>query len=186
MRRRLQRRLGRSLALALALLCCAPAWADAPPTEYQVKAAYLFNFGQFVEWPAQAWSSPAAPFGICVVGSDPFGTMLDDVTRGEALGGRPLQVRRFASASEISGCQILFIGRSESGRIEATLQALQGRSVLTVTDIEGADKYGAMIVLRNDNQHIRMRINLAAARASHLVISSKLLRPAEVVGNDAD
>ena len=185
MRRRPHRPLSRGLALALALLCCAPAWADAP-TEYQVKAVYLFNFGQFVEWPAQAWSSPAAPFEICVVGSDPFGTMLDDVTRGEALGGRPLLVRRFANTSDVTGCQILFIGRSESRRIGETLQALQGRSVLTVTDIEGAEKYGAMIVLRNDNQHIRMRINLGAARASHLVISSKLLRPAEVVGNDAD
>jgi len=170
----------------LALLCCARAWADAPPTEYQVKAAYLFNFGQFVEWPAQAWSSPSAPFEICVVGSDPFGSLLDDVTRGEALGGHPLRVRRVASAAEVSGCQILFIGRSESDRIVETLQTLQGRSVLTVTDIEGAENHGAMIVLRNDNKHIRMRINLAAAKASHLVISSKLLRPAEVVGNDAD
>jgi hypothetical protein len=184
MRRRPQRPPGRGLALAL--LCCARAWADVAPTEYQVKAAFLFNFGQFVEWPAQSWSSPSAPFEICVVGSDPFGTTLDELTRGEVLGGHPLRVRRFADAGEASGCRILFIGRSEAGRIEATVQALQGRSVLTVTDIDGAEKHGAMIVLRNDNNHIRMRINLAAARASHLVISSKLLRPAEVVGNDHD
>ena len=184
MRRPTHRLLGRGLALAL--LCSAAARADAPPTEYQVKAAYLFNFGQFVEWPAQAWSSPSAPFQICLVGKDPFGTMLDDVTRGEALGGHPLMVRHIASAGDVAGCQILFIGRSESGSIEETLQTLQGRSVLTVTDVEGAENHGAMIVLRNDNQHIRMRINVAAAKASHLVISSKLLRPAEVVGNDAD
>jgi hypothetical protein len=102
------------------------------------------------------------------------------------LGGHPLRVRHFANAAEATGCRILFIARSEAARIEETLQALQGRSVLTVTDIDGAEKHGAMIVLRNDNNHIRMRINLAAARASHLVISSKLLRPAEVVGNDHD
>jgi hypothetical protein len=174
--------------LAFALLWCALALARAapPPSEYQVKAAYLFNFGQFVEWPAQAWDSPTAPFVICVIGSDPFGTALDDVARGEALGGHPLVVRRFTDPEDVKGCQILFIGRSEAGRIGQTLQPLQGRSVLTVTDIEGADKQGAMIVLRNDNNHIRMRINLGAAKAGHLVISSKLLRPAEVVGTDED
>src|SRR6478672_13263637 len=79
-----------------------------PASEYQVKAAYLFNFGQFVEWPAQAWSSPSAPFQICLVGKDPFGTTLDDVTRGEALGGHPLMVRHIASAGDVAGCQILF------------------------------------------------------------------------------
>jgi hypothetical protein len=171
---------------AFALPWCALATAAPPPTEYQVKAAYLFNFGQFVEWPAQAWSSPNAPFVICVIGSDPFGTALDDVARGETLGGHPLQVRRIARPEEVRDCQILFFGRSEAGRIQQTLQALQGRSVLTVTDIEGAENQGAMIVLRNDSKHIRMRINLGAAKAGHLVISSKLLRPAEVVGNDAD
>ncbi len=171
--------------LALALLGCALAWAAPPPTEYQVKAAYLFNFGQFVEWPAQAWSSPSAPFVICVLGSDPFGTALDDVARGETLGGHPLQVRRLARSEDVKDCQILFIGRSEAAHIGQTVQGLQGRSVLTVTDIEGAENQGAMIVLRNDAKHIRMRINLGAAKASHLVISSKLLRPAEVVGNDA-
>ena len=171
--------------LVFALLWGARAWAGEPPTEYQVKAAYLFNFGQFVEWPAQAWSSPGAPFAICVIGSDPFGTALDDVARGEALDGHPLLVRRVAQPEEVKDCQILFIGRSEAGRIGQTLRALQGRSVLTVTDIDGAENQGAMIVLKNDNKHIRMRINLGAARAGHLVISSKLLRPAEVVGNDA-
>jgi hypothetical protein len=172
--------------LALALLCCALARAEATPTEYQVKAAYLFNFGQFVEWPAQAWTSPTAPFVICVLGDDPFGKTLDDVVSGESLDGRPLVVRRLTDAGEVTDCHILFIARGESGRIEQTLRALQGRSVLTVTDIEGADQHGAIIVLRNDNHHVRMRINLAAAKASHLVISSKLLRPAEVVGNDQD
>jgi len=170
---------------ACAMLWCTLAWPAPPATEYPVKAAYLFNFGQFVEWPAQAWDSPGAPFVIGIVGNDPFGKMLDDVVRGESLDGHPLQVRRFANPEEIAACQILFIGRSESGRLDQTLHALQGRSVLTVTDIDGAEKHGAVIVLWNDNNRIRMRINLAAARASRLVISSKLLRPAEVVGNDA-
>ena len=157
----------------------------APPVaEYQVKAAYLFNFGQFVEWPAQAYDSPSAPFVIGVVGEDPFGNTLDKVIAGESLGGRPLVVRRFRNIEDISACNILFIGRSEAGRLDQTLKAMKGRSVLTVTDITGAERRGAIIVLVNDNNRIRMRINVAAAKASNLVISSKLLRPAEVVGND--
>jgi hypothetical protein len=162
----------------------AAAWPATPTAEYQVKAAYLFNFGQFVEWPMQAYDSPSAPFVIGVVGEDPFGDTLDAVVAGESLGGHPLVVRRFRKNEDISACNILFIGRSEAARLDETLKVLKGRSVLTVTDIAGAERRGAIIVLVNDNNRIRMRINVGAAKASNLVISSKLLRPAEVVGND--
>jgi YfiR/HmsC-like len=177
----------RSLLLAACIVAagwCAGAWPATPAAEYQVKAAYLFNFGQFVEWPQHAYDSPGAPFVIGVVGEDPFGKTLDTVVAGESLGGHPLVVKRFRNAQDISACNILFIGRSESGRLDETLKALKGRSVLTVTDIAGAELRGAIIVLVNENNRIRMRINVAAAKASNLVISSKLLRPAEVVGND--
>lgn len=167
----------------LASSWCGGAWPAPPAAEYQVKAAYLFNFGQFVEWPLQAYDSPSSPFVIGVVGEDPFGKTLDQLIAGESLGGRPLVVKRFRNADDISACNILFIGRSESSRLDATLKALQGRSVLTVTDITGAELRGAIIVLVNENNRIRMRINVAAARASNLVISSKLLRPADVVGS---
>jgi hypothetical protein len=153
-----------------------------PAAEYQVKAAFLFNFGQFVEWPQQAYDSPSAPFVIGIVGEDPFGNTLDEVIAGESLGGRPLIIKRFKTPRDISACNILFIGRSEAKRLEETLQALQGRSVLTVTDITGAEHRGAIIVLFNENNRIRMRINVAAAKANNLVISSKLLRPADIVG----
>jgi hypothetical protein len=169
---------------ALVALWCANAWAQ-PATEYQVKAAYLFNFGQFVDWPARSNEPPGSPFGICVVGKDPFGQTLDDVVRGESLRGRQLVVRRFRDVREIDDCRILFIARSEADRLDQTLQALRGRNVLTVTDIEGAERRGAIIVLVNHDNRIRMRINLSAAKASNLVISSKLLRPAEVIGHEA-
>ena len=155
-----------------------------PAAEYQVKAAYLFNFGQFVEWPAQAYDSPNAPFAICVVGEDPFGKILDEAVAGESLGEHAFVVRRFRNPRDISACHILFIGRNEAARLDETLQVLKGRSVLTVTDIAGAESRGAMIVLVNDRNRIRMRINVAAAKSSNLEISSKLLRPAEVVGNE--
>ena len=145
-------------------------------------AVFLYNFGQFVEWPSGAYDTPQAPFLICIVGDDPFGKTLDDVVRGETVGPRSLVVRRYKSPGEIDGCNILFVGRGEAERLPDALAAVRGRSVLTVTDIDGAEKQGAIIVLFNENNRIRMRINLAEAKASHLLISSKLLRPAEVIG----
>jgi hypothetical protein len=170
-------------AAGLALLCCVAARPAAPAPEYQVKAAYLFNFGQFVEWPADAYSSTGAPFVIGILGDDPFGNVIDDVVRGESLAGRPLLVRRFRQTEDVADCNILFIGRSEAPRLERTLRALRGRPILTVTDFAGAESRAAIIVLLTENNRIRMRINVAEARANDLVISSKLLRPAEVVGN---
>jgi hypothetical protein len=167
---------------ALAAMLLSPALSTGAADEYQVKAVVLFNFGQFVEWPSHVYDTPQAPFVICVMGEDPFGKTLDDVVRGETIGSRSLIVRRLSAAGESTGCNILFVGRNDSAQLEEALAAVRGQSVLTVTDIEGAEKLGAIIVLYEDQKRIRMRINLAAARASHLVISSKLLRPAEVIG----
>lgn len=168
------------------LFYCAPGQAADSSSEYQVKAVYLFNFGQFVEWPPQAYESPDAPFVIAVVGKDPFGDTLSEVVRGETIGGRPFVVKHYKEVGEITACNILFIARSETGRLEQWLQALRGRNVLTVTDIEGAERRGAVIALFTENNRVRMRINLSAARASSLVISSKLLRPAEVIGHEGE
>jgi hypothetical protein len=172
------------VALIVAAAWLSVAMAAPPAGEYQVKAAYLFNFGQFVEWPSQSWDSPTEPFVIGVVGDDPFGKVLDDIVAGESHGGHPFAVRRFRKPKDISNCNILFIGRGEASQLEETLEMLKGRSVLTVTDIAGAEDNGAVIVLLNENNRIRMRINVAAAKANNLVISSKLLRPAEVVGKE--
>jgi hypothetical protein len=157
----------------------------APATEYQLKAVYLFNFGQFVEWPATTYAAANGPFVIGIVGDDPFGSIIDDVVRGESVDGHPLVVRRFKSPEEITNCNILFIGRSEAPRLERILQQLRGRHILTVTDVAGAQSRAAIIVLKTEDNRIRMRINVAEARANDLVISSKLLRPAEIVGNEA-
>ena len=163
------------------LLACA-AWAAAPFSEYQVKAVYLFNFGQFVEWPAEALPTPSTPFVIGIVGKDPFDGMLENVVRGESLGAHPIEVQRYQSADEVKHCNILFIGRAEAARLSETVAALRGRSILTVTDVAGGERDGAMIVLVTENNRVRMRINPTAAKASGLTISSKLLRPAEIVG----
>ena len=172
----------RRTVLALALLVSGV--AAAPPNEFQVKAVYLFNFGHFVDWPAGTFASPDTPFVIGIAGGDPFGGALDEVVKGESLGTHPFAVRRFRDGDDLSRCQILFISGSEAPRLGDLLDSLRGRSVLTVMDVPGAAERGAVIALVNDNNRIRMRINLAAAKAANLVISSKLLRPAEVIGKE--
>jgi YfiR/HmsC-like len=167
---------------ALALLACGVAAAAAPVSEYQLKAVFLFNFAQFVEWPAAALPRDNAPFVIGVVGKDPFGASLDEVLRGENVNRHPLAVERYPSAAAIGDCQILFIPAAEIGHLDAILTALKGKSTLTVTDADNPAVRGVIIDLVKRDNRIRLRIDLQAARAGNLIISSKLLRPAEIVG----
>ena len=171
-----------ALCLSLAVVLRCGAYAG-PPSEYEVKAVFLFNFSQFVSWPPAAFDRSNAPMIIAVLGSDPFGQELDAVVRGEHLGEHPLEVRRYHDVSEVKDCHILFIDRSEASRLAGIVQALRGRSILTVSDIDNATGAGVMIDLVKQSDRIRLRINVAAARAGGLTISSKLLRPAEIVGS---
>jgi hypothetical protein len=165
------------------LLIAAPCWAAAP-SEYQVKAVFLFNFAQFVQWPARAFPDPASPFVIGILGKDPFGPELESVVRGETVDNRPLVIERYRTIGELHNCNILFIGRTEMGELPHVLEVLRGRSILTVTDAQDGDPSGVMIQLVNRSNRIRLRIDVGAARAGNLVISSKLLRPAEIVGGE--
>jgi hypothetical protein len=149
--------------------------------EYQVKAVFLFNFAQFVEWPSPAFPDAQTPLVIGVLGDDPFGTYLDEIVRGETVNNRPLAVRRFRSVDEIDTCHVLFISRSEADRLGETIALLKGRSILTVGDTEGFSRRGVMVSFVTVDNKIRLRINLGGANAANLKISSKLLRPAEVV-----
>jgi hypothetical protein len=149
--------------------------------EYQVKAVFLFNFAQFVEWPPQSFENPTAPFVIGVLGTDPFGEALESAVRGESIEGRTFVIERYRSVTEIRHCQILFISRSEAAHIEDVAAALAGHSILTVSDIEDSAQRGVMIRFVAESNRIRLRINADAAKAAGLSISSKLLRPAELV-----
>lgn len=169
------------MAAALSLAMPAPA---AAPTAYQVKAVFLFNFSQFVDWPPAAFAGPRSPITICVLGHDPFGAALDDIVQGEIVNGRPLEVQRYRSVAELGDCHILFIDRSEQSRLGEILAQLDGRSVLTVGDSDGFARRGGMIRFMTVGNKIRLRVNLDAAQAAGLTISSKLLRPAEIVKSD--
>jgi hypothetical protein len=158
------------------------AGASAPVSEYQVKAVFLFNFAQFVEWPTSAFPHPNTPFVIGVLGVDPFGANLDEVVRGERINQRPLTVARYRDVAQVRDCQILFIPAAELSHLDEILATLKGRSILTVTDANEPAQRGVMIALVTQDSRIRLRIDLQAAKAGNLTISSKLLRPAEIVG----
>jgi hypothetical protein len=160
--------------------------AATPTREYQIKAVFLFNFTQFVEWPPAAFADTQAPLVIGVLGNDPFDGFLDETVGGEKSGGRPITVRRFQPGDDVTGCQVLFISRSLVGKMDEVLARLKGRNILTVSDADSFARFGGMIRFVTVNNKIRLRINLDAARAAGLTLSSKLLRPADIVTSTDD
>lgn len=171
-----------ALLKALTALASALLLVQSPrASEYQVKAVFLFTFAQFVDWQPVAAEEPRAPLRIGILGDDPFGAFLDETVRGERLGMRPFEIRRYRQLADIETCNILFISRSENERIADILSTLRDRPILTVSDADDFAKRGGMIQFVNDKNRIRLRINLDAAQAAKVVISSKLLRVAEIV-----
>lgn len=152
-----------------------------PSREYQVKAVFLFNFAQFVEWPPAAFANANAPIVIGVLGENPFGTYLDETVRDEKVDSRPMEVQRYRRIDEIKTCHVLFISPSEANRLEQILASLKDRSILLVGDGEDFLQRGGMVRLATAQNKIRLIINVDAAKAANLTISSKLLRSANVV-----
>ncbi|MGH9455931.1 MAG: YfiR family protein, partial [Terriglobia bacterium] len=145
------------------------------PTEYEVKAAYLFNLGKFVEWPAQA-AVKEDSFPICVLGADPFGQVLDAAIAGETIGGKTVIAKRISKPQDATGCRILFISSSEEGCLQEILANLDGTSVLTVSDMPDFGQRGGMIHLVLENRKVRFAVNLTAAERAGLTLSSQLLK----------
>jgi hypothetical protein len=152
--------------------------------EYQVKAAFVFNFTQFVEWPTQSFANPETRAVIGILGKDPFGTYLDETITGESLNKHSLTIQHFKDADEITNCQILFINLSDKNELKAILEKLKGKNILTVSDANGFTKLGGMVRLYIKDDKINIQINLDAVKEENLVISSKLLKLAEIVKTD--
>lgn len=150
----------------------------AQPTEYEVKAAYLFNFAKFVTWPGQAFDSPNAPLTICIAGPDKFGASLDSLIAGERIGGRPIAAKRIAEPGDMGGCHIVFVGASEAARARSFLDSAHKRNALTVSDMPHFAERGGMIQFVLDGGRVRFDINLKAAQDAGLALSSELLKVA--------
>jgi hypothetical protein len=150
--------------------------------EYAIKAAYLYQFGRYVQWPADVFPSPQSPLVIGVLGPDPFGGLLEEIARTKRIDGRPIVIRRFASMAEYTPCNILFVGASVSPEQKAAAIAkAQKAPVLLVGEEPGFAKHGSTINFFLEDNRIRFEINTEAARQKQLKISSKLLSLAKIV-----
>lgn len=171
--------------LLIFLFLCVPVLAQQGLSEYQVKAAYLFNFLKFVEFPGDSFADPLAPIVIGVVGDDPFGGMLPQVVTGKTVQGRDLVIHIYRAGEDLRGAHILFVSESERKKMPMILSSLRGSSVLTVSDTEGFLEAGGIIQFLNENGRVRFAINVDAASRARLKMSSKLLSLAKVVGANA-
>ena len=164
------------VCLSFALLLPAETGAqESPPSEYQVKAAFLFNFAKFVEWPPESFAGETSPLVIGILGDNPFGGDLERTIQNKTINNHPLVIKPLHSLAEATNCQILFINASEKKRFTEIFGSLRGTSVLTVSDTEGFTEAGGMINFVLENKKIRFQINDAAAKTARLKISSKLL-----------
>ena len=163
-------RLGGLITLGLALSWSA---AGAASLEYQVKAAYLYKLLPFVDWPAGSLPPAGAPLNLCVVGDDPFGSILDQAARNQQVNGRPLVVRRIATVSKSSDCQVLYIAGSKRQSVADALQTVKGAPSLTITEV--SETRGSIIQFVVKEGRVRFTIDVAAAAENGLTISAKLL-----------
>jgi YfiR/HmsC-like len=168
---------------AVVLLSSALLWAQAPrPSESQVKAAYLYNFGKFVTWPSDR-AATSEVFYICVLGKDPFGSVLDETVNGERIDGKKIGVLRISRVQEAGSCNILFVSSSEEKRLPTIILEAQRVHVLTVSDIPHFAERGGTIGLVNHEDRIRFEVNRTRAEECHLGLSSELLKVAvKVIG----
>ena len=182
-----------AIAICLGLPALGPpgAWLGALPAaaaaetsrEYLIKAAFLYNFAKFTEWPAGSFLDSDAPLDVCVFGEDPFGGALESIA-GKTIRGRRVAVHRVASIEAGAACHLLFISASEATRLAGILEALRGRPVLTIAEMPGFARSGGIINLKtNPDDRIRFEINASIAKRAGLRLSSKLLNLAEITPN---
>ena len=154
---------------------------NSKPKEYEVKAAYLYNFGKFVEWPAAVSAAEGDSFAICVLGQDPFGPALDATISSETIGGKRVVARRISKAQEALTCRVLFVSSSEDLRLKEILATVEKAPVLTVSDIPQFSRRGGMMQFIQEGSRIRFEVNLTPAQEAGLTLSSELLKVAVAV-----
>jgi hypothetical protein len=156
------------------------------PTDYQVKATYLYNFGRFIEWPRKVAAAQGGSFTVCVLGQDPFGPSLDATLGGETIGGKTVVAKRISSADESGDCQILYLSLTDDSRLNKIIADLDKKAVLTVSDMSQFVKRGGMIQFVLEGKKVRFEVNLTATQHAGLTLSSELLKVATAVKRDRD
>lgn len=163
----------------LCLLLSAPLLAAQPFSQYDVEAAYLYNFGKFVRWPAAA--SKQTTFDICILGKDPFGGTLERLIANDTMDGRVIRKRIITQATDANGCAIVYISDSEAPRVHSILSDFSNKPALLVSGLPTFADDGGMVQFLVENQRVRFEINLDAASRCGLEISSELLKVASGV-----
>jgi uncharacterized protein DUF4154 len=151
------------------------------PSEYQLKAAIIYNFPKFVDWPSLAASDPNLPIVIGILGEDPFGREIDAVINGKTANGRHLLIKRFSNLNGLAPCHILFVSSSQKNNLKQILAAVAGSGVLTVGESDRFAEAGGVIHFNMIDGKVRLIINQAAAERAGLRISAKLLSLAQVI-----
>ncbi len=141
-----------------------------------MKAAFLTNFTQFVKWPSEAFNAPGTPFVIGVLGETPFNGALKKLVKGQSVSGHKIEIRHGRNSENMRDCQVVFIGKSEEGRIAEHIAALQGASILIVGETEQFTRQGGMIGFKMDGDKVRFEINSGTAQRAKLQLSSRLLK----------
>ncbi len=170
-----------ALATLLALSGGSRTCAQASPSlEYQVKAAFLYNFAKFVNWPPESFADQNAPILLGVIGDNAFAKLLTDVAAGKSVNGRPVVVKLFKEGQDLRSCQIVFVSSSEENDATQILEKLKESSVLTVGEAPGFIQAGGIINFFIEKNKVRLEINLAAASRARVKISAKLIAVARL------
>ena len=172
------------LALCPAAVATAAPSANEPSREYAVKAAFIFNFVQFVEWPAGAFETEDEPLVIGVLGQNPFGDALARAVQGKAVGGHPLVVRHFSDVGSLRRCHLLYAGTTDVETLRQLVVKVRTTPVLTLGESKSFLSVGGMMRFYTEEGKVRFEVNLDAARSARLRISSKLLKLARVYRKD--
>jgi hypothetical protein len=167
--------------LGLLMLLGATHAQSSSADEYQIKAAFLYNFAKFVEWPPNGFRDGSAPLRICVLGHDPFGEALRNITHEKTVNGRKLEVDTVADLQNARSCHILFIAASEKAQLKHIFESLEGSDALLVGDVKDFIEQGGMINFVLENDRVQFEVSRKAAEKAGLKISSKLLAVAKVV-----
>jgi hypothetical protein len=175
---------GRIHGIALAMLLCAPAIAQSAVGEYQVKAAFLFNFAKFVEWPPGSFAGPADPIRLCVMGADPFDHGLEKVVQNKTVNGRPMRVEHPRDSKDVKQCHILFLASPEEQHHNQWLRGSDTAGILTVGEREDFAREGGIVNFVLQADRIGFEINVDAAGRAGVRISSKLLSLARIVRDE--
>ncbi len=167
-------------AVCIVAVGASPGYAQSD-REYQIKAAFLYNFTKYVSWPAAKFANEDTPLSFCVIGHDPFGPVLEETMNGKTFKGRAILINRLQAIDDLKQCHLLFVSSSERDRVAQITSSASGAGVLTAGDMDRFTKQGGVINLTKRRNNVRFEINRSAADRAGLNISSRLLKLATIV-----